>query len=168
MGLPDINCLEEIPEEQDTIEGNASQKAFYVFKKYSTDCFADDTGLEIMGLEGRPGVFAARYAGENCSFQDNINKVLKEMDGMENREAQFRTVISLVINGEETQFEGTVNGTILTVSRGEAGFGYDPIFQPKGYTQSFSEMALVEKNKISHRAIAVNKLNTYLNLLIYI
>ena len=166
LGLPDINCQEEIPEEQDTIEGNASQKAFYIFNKYGLNCFADDTGLEIDGIDGRPGVYSARYAGEDCSFQDNIHKVLKEMEGMKNRNAKFRTVISLVINGQETQFKGSVSGEILNKGRGESGFGYDPIFQPNGFIQSFSELSLAQKNQISHRGLAVQKLAAHLEKLI--
>ena len=166
VGLKDINCIEEIPEEQETIEGNASQKAFYIFNKYGLNCFADDTGLEIDGIDGRPGVYSARYAGEDCSFQDNIYKVLKEMAGMENRNAKFRTVISLVINGQETQFEGSVHGVILNTGRGESGFGYDPIFQPDGFGESFAEMSLEQKNQISHRGKATGKLCDYLGKLV--
>jgi XTP/dITP diphosphohydrolase len=166
VGLKDINCIEEIPEEQDTIEGNASQKAFYIFNNYGLNCFADDTGLEIDGIDGRPGVYSARYAGEDCSFQDNIHKVLREMEGMENRNAKFRTVISLVINGQETQFEGSVHGVILNKGRGESGFGYDPIFQPDGFGESFAEMSLEQKNQISHRGKATGKLCDYLDKLI--
>ena len=166
VGLKDINCIEEIPEEQETIEGNASQKAFYIFNKYGLNCFADDTGLEIDGVDGRPGVYSARYAGEDCSFQDNIHKVLREMEGMENRNAKFRTVISLVINGQETQFEGIVHGAILNKGRGESGFGYDPIFQPDGFGESFAEMSIEQKNQISHRGKATRKLCDYLGKLV--
>ena len=166
VGLKDINCIEEIPEEQETIEGNASQKAFYIFNKYGLNCFADDTGLEIDGIDGRPGVYSARYAGEDCSFQDNIHKVLKEMEGMKNRNAKFRTVISLVINGQETQFKGSVSGEILNKGRGESGFGYDPIFQPDGFGESFAEMSLEQKNQISHRGKATKKLCDYLDKLV--
>ena len=166
VGLKDINCIEEIPEEQETIEGNASQKAFYIFNKYGLNCFADDTGLEIDGVDGRPGVYSARYAGEDCSFQDNINKVLIEMEGMVNRSAKFRTVISLVINGQETQFEGIVHGAILNKGRGESGFGYDPIFQPDGFGESFAEMSIEQKNQISHRGKATRKLCDYLGKLV--
>jgi len=165
VGLQDINCIEEIPEEQETIEGNASQKAFYIFNKYGLNCFADDTGLEIDGINGRPGVYSARYAGEDCSFQDNINKVLNEMEGMQNRSAKFRTVISLVINGQEIQFEGSVHGAILNQGRGGNGFGYDPIFQPNGFGESFAEMSLEQKNQISHRGKATMKLCDYLDKL---
>lgn len=165
LSLNDINCQEEIPETQATIEGNASQKAFYVYEKYNQDCFADDTGLEIEALNGQPGVLSARYAGEAKNANDNMDKVLLEMKGMSNRKARFKTVISLVINGKELQFEGIVNGTILTEKRGNSGFGYDPIFLPDGGSKSFAEMELSEKNTISHRARAVNKLVEYLKTL---
>lgn len=165
LSLNDIHCTEEIPETQPTIEGNASQKAFYVFEKYQQNCFADDTGLEIEALNGQPGVISAMYAGESKNANDNMDKVLSEMKGIGNRKARFKTVISLVINGKELQFEGVVNGTILTEKRGGSGFGYDPIFLPDGSSKSFAEMELSEKNMISHRAIAVNKLVTHLNSL---
>lgn len=165
MSLADIKCKDEIPEEQTTIEGNASQKAHYIFDKYTINCFADDTGLEIDALNGEPGVYSARYAGEGCSFQDNIDKVLEKMQGEINRKARFRTVISLIIDGKEIQFEGIVNGIILTEKYGDDGFGYDPIFMPDGYGISFAEMTLKEKNQISHRGIATRKLVDYLNKL---
>ena len=163
LGLSDIQCLEEIPETQPTIEGNAAQKAFYVFEKYQHNCFADDTGLEVEALDNRPGVMSARYAGDAKNASDNIDKVLAELKNETNRTARFKTSISLVINGEETLFEGVVEGTILKEKRGEKGFGYDPIFLPHGSDRSFAEMELAEKNKISHRALAVNKLVAYLN-----
>lgn len=162
LGLKDIGCLEEIPEEQQTLEGNAGQKAFYVYKKYAYNCFADDTGLEIEALNGEPGVYSARYAGPEKSAKANMKKVLEKMSKIKNRNARFRTVISLVINGDEKQFEGAVEGEILPYGRGEKGFGYDPIFQPKGYKETFAEMKLEDKNKISHRARAVQKLVDYL------
>jgi len=162
LSLIDIHCLEEIPETQATIEGNASQKAFYVYEKYQQNCFADDTGLEIEALNGQPGVFSARYAGEAKNANDNMDKVLLELKGIGNRKARFKTVISLVINGEELQFEGIVDGTILIEKRGGSGFGYDPIFLPDGSSKSFAEMELAEKNKNSHRAAAVKKLVEYL------
>lgn len=165
LGLQDINCTEEIPETQATIEGNASQKAFYVYDNYSVDCFADDTGLEIEALNGRPGVLSARYAGEEKNASKNMDRILSEMKGITNRKASFKTVISLVIEGKETQFEGVVKGVILLEKQGGQGFGYDPIFQPEGYSKSFAQMNLAEKNKISHRAIAVSKLVEYLNKL---
>jgi XTP/dITP diphosphohydrolase len=160
--LNDINCLEDIPETQATIEGNASQKAFYVFVKYNVNCFADDTGLEVEALNGRPGVLSARYAGEMKDANANMDKILLELAGVENRKARFKTVISLVINNEEHLFEGIVDGVILNEKRGKDGFGYDPIFMPSGFDKSFAEMDLIEKNKISHRARATYKLLEYL------
>ena len=164
LSLKDINCFEEIPETSDTIKGNASQKSHYIFDKFGIDCFADDTGLEIEVLDGRPGVYSARYAGEEHNFEKNMNKVLAEMRELTNRKARFKTVISLIINGEERFFKGIINGVILNEKRGKKGFGYDPIFQPIGYNLTFAEMPLEEKNKISHRAIAVRNLINYLNL----
>ena len=162
LNLKDINCFEEIPETQNTIEGNASQKSEYIFNKYKINCFADDTGLEIEALKGEPGVYSARYAGEGCSFDDNIDKVLKELKGISNRKAQFKTVISLIINGEEHQFTGIIEGEILKERRGKSGFGYDPIFLPKTYNKSFAELSADEKNSISHRGIASRKLAGFL------
>jgi XTP/dITP diphosphohydrolase len=160
--LKDIDCNEDIPEEQDTLEGNASQKAFYIYNKYGFNCFADDTGLEIEALSGEPGVYSARYAGEEKSAEANMNKVLEKLTKIKNRNARFRTVISLVVDGVEKQFEGVVEGEILTEKRGGSGFGYDPIFQPTGFRQTFAEMNLKDKNQISHRGIAVEKLVNYL------
>jgi XTP/dITP diphosphohydrolase len=162
VSLAELGCTDEIAETCDTIEGNASQKAFYISNKFGVDCFADDTGLEIEALDGRPGVYAARYAGEGCSFDDNINKVLCEMQMATNRKACFRTIVSLIINGMEVQFEGRVNGLILWERQGKDGFGYDPIFQPEGYELSFAEMPLSEKNLISHRGRALQKMMEYL------
>lgn len=162
LGLSDIGCYEEIPETRETLEGNASQKAFFIYEKYDYNCFADDTGLEIEALNRRPGVYSARYAGEAKNSKANMGKVLAEMHKIKNRKARFRTVISLVIEGQETLFEGIVDGQILEEKRGIKGFGYDPIFQPDGYKETFAEMELGEKNKISHRARAVQKLVTYL------
>lgn len=162
LGLQDIGCNEDIPEPYETLEENAYAKSSYIAENYGIDCFADDTGLEIEALNGKPGVYSARYAGEHKSFDDNMNKVLAELEGEENRRACFRSVISLIMNGEEKQFEGVVWGTMLKEKRGTQGFGYDPIFQPDGYAQSFAEMPLDEKNKISHRAKAVGKLIAYL------
>ena len=164
LSLHDIGCFEEIPEEQPILEGNARQKAFYVFEKYGISCFADDTGLEIEALNGEPGVFSARYAGEEKSAEANMKMVLDKMAKINQRKARFRTVISLVENGKEKQFEGIVDGEILHKKRGDSGFGYDPIFQPTGYNLSFAEMSLDEKNKISHRTMAVNKLINYLTV----
>lgn len=160
--LIDIGCHEEIPETQETIEGNASQKSFYVYEKYGVNCFSDDSGLEIEALNGQPGVYSARYAGNQKSDADNIEKVLSELNGITNRNARFKTIISLVIDGVEKQFEGIMEGQILNAKRGNKGFGYDPIFRPKGYSLSFAEMTQEEKNKISHRAMAVKKLVDFL------
>lgn len=162
LSLNDIGCNEDIPEEQETLEGNAGQKSFYVYNKYGYNCFADDTGLEINSLNGEPGVYSARYAGEEKSAEANMNKVLEKMAKIKNRDARFRTVISLVIEGHEELFEGIVEGEIITEKRGNSGFGYDPIFRPEGFNQTFAEMNLTAKNKISHRARAVEKLISYL------
>jgi len=162
LSLRDIGCFDDIPEEQPTLEGNARQKAFYVFEKFGFACFADDTGLEIEALNGEPGVYSARYAGEGKSADANMEKVLKNMEKINRRDARFRTVISLVINGEEKQFEGIIEGEILREKRGDSGFGYDPIFQPRGLNFTFAEMELDEKNKISHRGRAIQKLVKYL------
>lgn len=162
LGLEDIGCSEEIPEDQPTLEGNASQKARYVFDKYGYDCFADDTGLEIEALNGEPGVYSARYAGSDKNSQANMDKVLQKLAKIKNRKARFRTVISLIQNSNETQFEGIVNGEILNHKRGDSGFGYDPIFMPENTGLSFAEMNMEEKNKISHRGRAVAKLVRFL------
>jgi XTP/dITP diphosphohydrolase len=160
--LNDIGCFESIPEEQDTLEGNAQQKARYIYEKYGVDCFADDTGLEVDVLNGEPGVFSARYAGENATFDDNVCKLLDNMTGKVNRNAKFRTVICLIENGKEIYFEGVCKGTITLTRRGNDGFGYDPIFLPYGYNKTFAEMHIEEKNTISHRALAITKLLNYL------
>jgi len=165
LSLKDIECFDDIPETQNTIEGNASQKSHYIYGKYKINCFADDTGLEIESLNGEPGVYSARYAGENCSFQDNVEKVLKKLDGVKNRNAQFKTVISLIIDGKEFQFEGIIKGEILNEEKGNSGFGYDPIFKPIGYGKTFAELAPEIKNKISHRGIATSKLADFLKTL---
>ena len=162
LSLKDIGCNEEIPEEQPTLEGNARQKSMYIFEKFNFSCFADDTGLEIDALNGEPGVFSARYAGGEKNADANMNKVLNKMAKINNRNARFRTVISLVINGIEKQFEGIVEGKILREKRGDSGFGYDPVFQPEGFEKTFAEMELEDKNKISHRGRAVEKLVNYL------
>jgi len=162
LSLKDIECFEDIPETQNTIEGNALQKSQYIYEKYKLNCFADDTGLEIDALNGEPGVYSARYAGEDCSFEDNVKKVLKKLEGVENRNAQFKTVISLVIDGKETQFEGIIKGTILKNIKGTSGFGYDPIFQPEGYDKTFAELPSEVKNEISHRGLATKKLASFL------
>ncbi len=163
LSLSDINCQEDIPETQPTIEGNALQKARYVFENYGVDCFADDTGLEIEALDGRPGVFSARYAGEPKDDEANIQKVLSELNGNENRNARFKTVFALIINSKEYLFEGTVEGFIASEKHGHSGFGYDPVFFPKGYTESFAQMTAAEKNRISHRGLATQKLVSFLS-----
>ena len=165
MSSKDINCLEDIPETSETIAGNALQKAKYLFDNYGCNCFADDTGLEIESLKGAPGIYSARYAGEEKSSEANMKKVLNELNNITNRTAQFKTVIALIINGKETFYEGIVKGEITTTKSGSEGFGYDPIFKPEGYDITFSEMNLVEKNKISHRGKAVRKLIEHLNSL---
>lgn len=162
LSLKEIGCTDEIVEDAATIEGNASLKAFYIWNKYGTSCFADDTGLEVKALDGRPGVKSARYAGDDCNPDNNIKKLLKELMDKPNRKARFRTVISLIADGREVQFEGIVEGEILREKRGKDGFGYDPVFRPIGYEQSFAEMSPDEKNRISHRGRAVQKLIGYL------
>jgi XTP/dITP diphosphohydrolase len=165
MSLEDIDCLEEIPETSDTIAGNALQKAKYVFDNYGYNCFADDTGLEIESLNGEPGIYSARYAGKIKSAEQNIEKVLKKLENVKNRNAQFKTVIALIIDKKETLFEGIAKGEITQIKSGSEGFGYDPIFKPQGYNNTFSEMSIDEKNKISHRGKAVKKLTEYLSSL---
>lgn len=165
LSLADINCHDEIPEEQDTIEGNALQKAKYIYDKFGMNCFADDTGLEVECLNGEPGVYSARYAGEHPTFADNITKLLANMEGKENRKARFRTAIALIIDGKEHIFEGEVNGQIIKEYRGHNGFGYDPVFLPDGYSETFAELPAEIKNKISHRGNAAKKLADFLNKL---
>lgn len=162
LSLADIDCKEELAEEQDTISGNSFQKAEYVFKKYKIACFADDSGLEITALEGRPGVDSAHYAGPQRSFDHNMNLVLSNLESVKNREAQFRTVITLIAPTNSTQFEGILKGVILREKRGTSGFGYDPIFLPNGFSKTLAEMSMEEKNKVSHRAIATQKLVEFL------
>ena len=162
LSLADINCNEEIPEDHETLEENATQKAEYIYKKYKVNCFADDTGLEIDALNNEPGVYSARYVGVDKDAKANMKKVLKNLEGESNRLARFRTVISLFLNDEEYQFEGIVHGNILESEKGRDGFGYDPIFEPKGYSISFAEMEMSEKNRISHRGLAVQKLVKFL------
>lgn len=161
-GLSDIDCFEELPENQSTLEGNAEEKARYIYTTYGINCFADDTGLEIEALNGEPGVYSARYAGDQKNAKENMKKVLQKMEHFSNRKARFRTIIALLIDGELFRFEGIVNGNILRKERGSDGFGYDPIFEPEGYQLSFAEMPLEEKNKISHRGQAVQKLLVFL------
>lgn len=163
VSLDELGCTDDIPEEQNTLEGNASQKAWYIYNKFGLNCFADDTGLEVAALNNEPGVYSARYAGEQKSAEDNMNKLLDELNGVENRTACFRTVISLIIDGKESLFEGRIDGEILHKRQGNEGFGYDPIFKPKGYNTSFAEMAIKDKNMISHRGKATMKLIKFLN-----
>lgn len=163
VSLSDINCHDEIPEEQDTIEGNALQKARYIHDKFNVNCFADDTGLEVECLNGEPGVYSARYAGEHPTFDDNISKLLANMEGKENRNAKFRTAIALIIDDKEYIFEGEVRGKITKDYRGHNGFGYDPVFLPDGYMETFAELDAEIKNKISHRGNAAKKLAEFLN-----
>lgn len=163
LSLADINCHADIPETANTLEGNAHLKSEYVYNHYGLDCFADDTGLEVEALDGAPGVYSARYAGDGHDSQANMQKLLKEMEEKNNRKAQFRTVISLIEKGEEKLFEGIVRGEITREKRGNSGFGYDPVFQPEGFDVTFAEMGSEVKNKISHRAKAVEALCNYLS-----
>ncbi len=163
LSLSDINCHEDIPETADTIEGNALLKARFVKEKYGYDCFADDTGLEVEALDNRPGVYSARFAGEDCNSENNINKLLSELEGIENRKARFRTVIALIKGETEEEFEGVIYGNISHERHGEGGFGYDKVFVPENYEKTFAEMLPVEKNSISHRAKATRLLIEYLN-----
>lgn len=163
LSLNDIGCQTDIPETAETLEGNALLKSSYIFKNYHLDCFADDTGLEVEALNGAPGVYSARYAGgEGHDAQDNMLKLLHELDGKENRKAQFRTAISLILDGKEYLFEGVIKGEIIKEKRGDSGFGYDPVFMPEGYDRTFAELGNDIKNQISHRALAVQKLCEFL------
>ena len=161
ISLSDIDCHEDIPETADTLEGNALQKARYIKEHFGYDCFADDTGLEVEALDNAPGVYSARYAGPGHDSEANMNKLLHEMENKENRKARFRTVIALILNGKEYLFEGVVNGTIINEKRGGSGFGYDPIFVPDTYSETFAEMGNDIKNQISHRAEAVKKVDCF-------
>lgn len=163
VGLTDIGCNEDIAETESTLEGNAFLKANYVFENYKLNCFSDDTGLEVKALNGDPGVYSARYAGEGRDSNDNMDKLLSNLADKNDRSAQFRTVFVLLINGEKYQFDGIVEGSIGYEKHGSMGFGYDPIFIPKGYDKSFAELGIDVKNKISHRAIATQKLINFLN-----
>jgi len=163
VSLAAINCFEDIPETANTLEGNAILKANFITEKYGLDCFADDTGLEVEALNNEPGVYSARYAGEDNNAAANMNKLLNNLKNNPNRRAQFKTAIALNIQGKQFIFEGVCKGTILTEKRGDSGFGYDPIFMPEGFDRSFAEMNLAEKGSISHRGKAVEKLVTYLN-----
>ncbi len=162
LSLTDIGCHEEIPETADTIEGNAILKANYITQKYGYNCFADDTGLEVEALDGEPGVFSARYAGEQKSAEDNMNKVLKHLKDKTNRSAQFKTVIALNLDGKQYLFTGIIKGIIINEKIGNQGFGYDPIFQPEGYQHTFAQLSLQEKAAISHRGIATKLLLDFL------
>ncbi len=163
VSLEEIGCFEEIPETADTIEGNAILKADYVSKNYGLDCFADDTGLEIKALNGAPGVYSARYAGEQKNANDNMNKVLSSLKEHQDREAQFKTVITLNYKGQQTLFTGIIKGEITYDKSGDKGFGYDPIFRPTGYNETFAELSAATKNQISHRGLATQKLLAFLN-----
>ena len=161
--LKDIRCFDEIPETAETLEGNSLLKASFISETYNLNCFADDTGLEIEALDNRPGVYSARYAGPEKSAAANINKVLLELEGKTERNAQFRTIITLILNKSTFTFEGIVRGEIISEKRGKNGFGYDPIFVPEGEVRTFAEMSLDEKNKHSHRARAFQKMIEFLN-----
>lgn len=165
IGLLDIKITEELPETGNTLKENALQKAIYINEKTGMDCFSDDTGLEIKALGGRPGVYSARYAGKECDAEKNMLKVLNELKGFENRKATFKTVIALILNEKHYFFEGEVLGLIRKDKKGDQGFGYDPIFQPIGYKESFAEMSIIKKNKISHRGLAVKKLINFFSQL---
>ena len=162
LSLNDIGCHDDIPETADTLQGNALIKARYIYEKFGVDCFADDTGLEVEALDGAPGVYSARYAGEECDSEANMKKLLQNLTGKSNRNAQFRTVIALIIKGEEKLFNGIVKGTITEEKRGDSGFGYDPVFVPEGFSESFAQMSGDMKNSISHRYRATRELSNYL------
>ena len=163
VGLKDLGITEEIPETGDTLKKNALQKAKYVYDKTGLDCFSDDTGLEIEALNLRPGVYSAMYAGPDCNAENNTRKVLEELGEIPNRTAQFKTVIALILQGREYFFESVIKGEILKEKTGKDGFGYDPIFRPLGYKESFAEMSIAQKNEISHRGLAVKKLVKFLS-----
>lgn len=163
LSLKDINCFYEVEETETTLEGNAKLKADYISKNFGFNCFADDTGLEVKSLDGKPGVYSARFAGEPRSSEKNIQKLLSDLRNKTDRTAQFRTAICLNIDDKQFLFEGICKGEILTEKQGKKGFGYDPVFQPDGYKLSFAEMSSNEKNKISHRGIAIQKLVEFLN-----
>lgn len=162
LSLKDIGCTEDIPETADTIEGNAILKANYVTEKYGYNCFADDTGLEVDALNGAPGVYSARYAGEQKDANDNMDKLITELSNIENKTAQFKTVIALNLNGQQNLFTGIIKGTIILEKRGKKGFGYDPIFVPENHDCTFAEMEMEEKAILSHRGIATRKLIDFL------
>ena len=162
ISLESIGCFEDIPETADTIEENAILKANYVTEKYGYDCFADDTGLEVEALDGEPGVFSARYAGEQCNDDENMNKLLEALSDKPNRNAQFKTVIALNLNGKQHLFTGIAKGKITLNKTGNQGFGYDPIFQPEGFSKTFAQLSLEEKSQISHRGKAMRQLIAFL------
>lgn len=164
LSLADIDCNEEIEETGTTLEENALIKASFVKSKYGYDCFADDTGLEVEALNGEPGVYSSRYAGEDCNPLDNMNKLLSALQEVNNRNAQFRTVIAAIINNDQHLFEGVVKGQITQEKKGSNGFGYDPVFMPNGYKLTFGELSNEEKNKISHRAVAMDKFIEFLGV----
>jgi XTP/dITP diphosphohydrolase len=163
VSLQDIGCFQELPETGDALDHNAFQKARYVKENYGVDCFADDTGLEVEALDGAPGVYSGRFAGEPRSDERNIDLVLEKLEGKINRKARFRTVIALILGAEEFSFEGVASGEILENRVGSGGFGYDPVFRPDGYDKTFAELSLAEKNEISHRGKAVKKLISFLS-----
>jgi XTP/dITP diphosphohydrolase len=162
LSLSNIDCNDDIPDTADTLQGNALIKARYIYEKYGVDCFADDTGLEVEALDGAPGVYSARYAGEECDSEANMKKLLHNLTDKNNRNAQFRTVIALIINGEERLFNGIVKGVIAAEKMGTSGFGYDPIFIPEGFSESFAQMDASMKNSISHRYRATEELSKFL------
>lgn len=162
LSLADIDCYDDIPETADTLQGNALIKARHIYEKYGLDCFADDTGLEVEALDGAPGVYSARYAGDECNSEANMRKLLENLTGKTNRNAQFRTVIALIVKGEEMLFNGIVKGTIATEKKGDSGFGYDPVFIPEGHSESFAQMSSEMKNSMSHRFCATQQLGNYL------
>ncbi|MBX9186483.1 non-canonical purine NTP diphosphatase [Bacteroides sp. K03] len=165
LSLNDINCHTDIPETADTLEGNALLKSRFIYENYGMNCFADDTGLEVEALEGAPGIYSARYAGDGHNSEANMIKLLDNLKEKKNRKAQFRTAISLIIDGKEYLFEGIIKGEIGIIKKGDSGFGYDPIFVPEGYNETFAELGSDIKNKISHRALAINKLCEFLHSL---
>ena len=167
VSLKDINCTEDVAETETTLQGNAALKANFITQNFQLDSFADDTGLEVASLNGKPGVYSARFAGEPSNAEKNMEKLLNEMTNFSDRSAQFRTVICLNLDGNQYFFEGICKGRILTEKNGTAGFGYDPIFQPEGFQQSFAEMTSEEKNKISHRGLAIEKLVAFLTNYVY-
>ena len=163
LSLQDINCFDEIEETATTLEGNAKLKADYITKNFEYNCFADDTGLEVFSLGGKPGVYSARFAGEPANAENNMKKLLSELENKTDRKAQFRTIVALNLNGDYFEFEGICKGEIITEKRGEKGFGYDPIFIPDNYKETFAEMNAETKNTISHRGIAIQKLVEFLS-----